>query len=131
MNEIVYQIVVPLEPKSKKNHMDIVYVRGRPVVVQNKQYKQFEKDIGKLLTHKPKEPIDYPVNCNYQMYRKTHRVFDASNGISALDDVLVKFGILKDDNFKIIAGHDGTRVRVDKENPRIEITITKMEAEDL
>ena len=49
----------------------------------------------------------------------------------AADDMLVHFKVLEDDNMTIVAGHDGSRVRYDKENPRIEITITKMKASDI
>lgn len=35
-----------------------------------------------------------------------------------------RFGVIKDDNSRIVAGHDGSRVLYDKENPRVEITIT-------
>lgn len=33
---------------------------------------------------------------------------------------------VKDDTFTILAGHDGSRVLVDKDNPRTEIEITRM-----
>lgn len=131
--EIVYQAVLPLEPRSKKNSQRIIYNKslGRSIIIQSDEYKRFEKDCGKLLTRKPKTPIDFPVNCQYIMYRSTERVFDGLNGSAALDDILVKYGILKDDNFHIVAGHDGTRVRVDRKNPRVEITITKIGEDEL
>lgn len=127
MQEVVFQAVIPIEPRSKKNSQEICINRKthRPFVKQSERYIQFEKECGYYLNNKPPAPIDYPVNCKYIMYRSTNRVFDALNGCEAIDDVLVKYGILADDNFKIVVGHDGTRVRVDKENPRIEITITK------
>ena len=80
---------------------------------------------------KDKFPIDYPVNVKSIYYRKNLVRCDLSNLHEATDDILVHYGILKDDNFKIVAGHDGSRVRIDRENPRVEITITKMEEEDL
>ena len=52
-----------------------------------------------------------------------------SNLIASADDILVKYGILEDDNFHIIVGHDGSRVKIDKDNPRTEITIYKGEEE--
>jgi hypothetical protein len=39
------------------------------------------------------------------------------------------YGIIEDDNSQIVAGHDGSRVRYDKNNPRTEIEITEMEAD--
>jgi Holliday junction resolvase RusA-like endonuclease len=38
-------------------------------------------------------------------------------------DVLVKYGILADDNSNIVASMDGSRVLYSKENPRTEIEI--------
>ena len=55
-----------------------------------------------------------------------HRV-DLGNLHAATDDILVKSGVLQDDNSNIVAGHDGSRVLYDKENPRVEIEITEME----
>ena len=45
----------------------------------------------------------------------------------ATDDILVHYGVIEDDNSRIVAGHDGSRVRYDKDNPRVEITIGAME----
>lgn len=53
----------------------------------------------------------------------TKRRVDLSNLIEAVDDILVKAGVLEDDNYKIVQSHDGSRVLHDKENPRTEITI--------
>lgn len=77
--------------------------------------------------HRDEFPINYPVNVKCIYYRDSLRRCDLSNLHEATDDILVHYGILKDDNFKIVAGHDGSRVKVDRENPRTEIFITKME----
>ena len=45
------------------------------------------------------------------------------NLLQAVDDILVEAGILADDNYCIVAGHDGSRVYYDKQNPRTEIGI--------
>ena len=45
------------------------------------------------------------------------------NLLQAVDDILVEAGILEDDNYCIVAGHDGSRVYYDKQNPRTEIGI--------
>lgn len=132
---IVYEAVIRTDPKGKKNHMNIAYNKktGRQFIVQSDRYKQFEKDCGWFIkaSQKPTEPIDYPVNIEYLFYRKNNIRCDMNNLISAMDDILVKYGILADDNFKIVAGHDGCRVRVDKNYPRVEVKITKLGEEDL
>ena len=43
-----------------------------------------------------------------------------------MDDILVKYGVLKDDNFKIIKSHDGSTVEIDRAKPRTEIEILKI-----
>jgi len=63
------------------------------------------------------------VQCVY--YMKTRRKVDLPNLLNATDDILVKAGVVADDNCTIVATHDGSRVDYDKENPRVDITITK------
>lgn len=55
-----------------------------------------------------------------------HRV-DLVNLLEATCDVLVKADVLEDDNSKIVASHDGSRVLYDKANPRAEIYIERCE----
>ena len=43
--------------------------------------------------------------------------------LEAIDDIMVKAGLLQDDNYTIIASHDGSRVFVDPKNPRTEVYI--------
>lgn len=47
--------------------------------------------------------------------------------MQALCDALVKAEFIKDDNVNIVQSIDGSRVYTDKENPRIEVTVTKVE----
>ena len=49
------------------------------------------------------------------------------NLLAAIDDILVKHGILEDDNRDIIVDHSGTRVLCDKNAPRCEIVITTVD----
>ena len=53
-----------------------------------------------------------------------------TNLLEAIDDIMVKAGLLVDDNFTIIQSHDGSRVFYDKNNPRTEIRITKGQLAD-
>jgi len=56
----------------------------------------------------------------------TRRRVDLTNLLEGLDDMLVKAEVIEDDNRDFIASHDGSRVYWDKENPRIEVEITKV-----
>ena len=124
---IVWQSLVPLNPRSKKNSQKIVYDKRthKPKIMQSDTYKQYENDCGWFLKP-PAEPIDYPVNVRCVFYRDTAIRCDLTNLLEAIDDILVKYKIIADDNYKIIAGHDGSRVYIDKENPRTEITIERV-----
>ena len=112
-------------PKTKKNSSQIIMNQrtGRPMVIPSKAYKQYEKDCGMQLNGKGLK-INYPVNIKAVYYRKDRRKVDLSNLHEALQDILVKYGVLEDDNYTIVASHDGSCVRIDKEDPRTEVEIT-------
>jgi len=61
----------------------------------------------------------------------THRKCDLTNMLECIDDVMVKAGLLDDDNFNIIASHDGSRVLYDKSNPRTEVYIERQKSDDI
>ena len=124
---ILYKSLIPLNPRTKKNNQKIVKNSKTKalMIVQNDRYKQYERDSGWFLKKIP-EPISEPVNVKCLFYRDTERRCDLTNLLEAIDDILVKYKILADDNFKIIAGHDGSRVYVDRKHPRTEIEITSM-----
>ena len=120
----IYQYLIPLDPKTKKNNQKIIRNKktNAYMIVQNDRYKQYEHDAGWFLKP-PDKPIDYPVNIKCTFYRQTERRVDLTNLLEAIDDILVKYKIIADDNFKILVGHDGSRVYIDKKNPRTEIVI--------
>lgn len=51
---------------------------------------------------------------------------DLANLHEALLDILVTYGIIADDNYTIVHSMDGSRVMIDKVNPRTEITISRI-----
>lgn len=118
------KIIIPLPPVTKKNHQQIVKVNGRIQVIPSKQYKQYEKDCMPFL-----KPIwiAYPVNVKALYYMATRRKVDLCNLHEALCDVLTAYHVVEDDNCRIIASMDGSRVLYDKENPRTEVYIERVE----
>lgn len=129
---ILYEAVIPLNPRTKKNTQQIVINKktGRPFIMQNSKYKEYEKNAGWFLK-KISEPISVPVNVKCVFYRETRIRCDLTNLLEAIDDILVSYGVLSDDNFTVIASHDGSRVYIDKENPRTEITIETVENQEV
>ncbi len=117
--------VIPLNPASKKNSQQIVYPKGRkPIVVQNEIYKKYEKACKKWCEGLVDEPISVPVNIEAVFYRKDRRRVDLTNLLAALSDILVKYGVLADDNRNIVYSVNNSKVLYDKIAPRTEIRIT-------
>jgi hypothetical protein len=68
-----------------------------------------------------------PCHLIYTIYPRSGRRFDISNVLSIVekftDDVLVEYGYLPDDSFKIIPAIDYRFGKIDKENPRVELEV--------
>ena len=121
MGELRFEI--PLNPVTKKNS-EVRTKQGG--IIASKAYRHYEKDAVLLIPGWAKKRIGYPVNVQAVYYMNARRRVDLSNLINATDDTLVAAGVLEDDNRDVVAGHDGSRVLYDKQNPRTEITITAM-----
>lgn len=112
------------DPRTKKNSSRVIQKNGRTIVLPSKPYTEYEKSWkGQVMP--PPAPIDYAVNMKAVYYMKTHRKVDLANLEEATLDILVKYNVLADDNCTIVATMDGSRVEYDKENPRVEITLTE------
>ena len=120
--------IIPIHPVTKKNSQQIIMCKGRYIPIPSKKYKDFEKAVSPYL-HIIKSEIgiiNYPVNIAVTFYVAKRLKYDLTNLLEAIDDAMVKAGLLLDDNRDIIAGHDGSRVFYDKETPRIELKINKI-----
>lgn len=115
---------VKLTPVSKKNSQQILTnsKTHKPFIMPSKKYKEYEK--AALLFIPKSITIDYPVNVKCLFYMPTHRRCDLVNLQEAILDIMVKGGLLVDDNFNIVQSMDGSRVLYDKGNPRTEVYIT-------
>ena len=124
----VLKFTIPLPPVTKKNHQQIIVNKktGRPMVIPSRQYRQYEKECGWFVQGKGMKIKD-PVNVKCVYYMPTRRRVDLTNLMEATHDILVKYEVLEDDNYKVIRSVDGSRVLYDKENPRTEITIERAE----
>ena len=120
MKEIKFTI--PLAPVTKKNSQRIADCGTYKKILPSKAYVQYEKDAGYFLPHRGKK-INCPCEVVCLFYMPTKRKVDLTNLEEAIDDVLVKYGVLEDDHCKIIVSHDGSRVFYDSDNPRTEVTI--------
>lgn len=120
--------VIPLAPVTKKNSAQILRrgAGGKPFIVPSEQYRRYARDCGPFLRPAPARPIDRPVTVTYLFYLPDRRRRDLTNLQEAADDILVAYGILADDCYRIVASHDGSRCLVDRDSPRTEIWITEV-----
>lgn len=116
-----------MTPRTKKNSARILQGRGgRRFVAPSAAFEEYQT--GCLWQIRaPPEPISARVNVRCVYYMATRRKVDLANLIEATCDILVTAGVLADDNSRIVAAHDGSRVDYDKQNPRVEIWIEEME----
>lgn len=119
---------IKIAPRTKKNSQRIVVVRGRPMIIPSKLYKDYEKDCKPYIPDV--ETIDYPINLKCIYYMPTKRRVDLCNLLEATCDMLVFYRVLADDNSKIVYSHDGSKVLYDKNNPRTEIEIERVELDE-
>ena len=121
-NDMKITILIP--PRTKKNSQQIIYIKGRPMIIQSKLYRDYERACSEYI------PKVNTINCKCSVkclfYMPTKRRVDLTNLLEAIDDILVKYKVLEDDNYNIIDNHDGSRVYYDKEHPRTEIEIIKI-----
>ena len=117
------KIVIKGRPITKKNHSQIVRSGNRHILVPSKPYKAYEHSSLMQIPAKFRQRINYPVNVQCVYYMPTRRSVDLVNLLEATMDILVRAGVLEDDNCKIVAAHDGSRVVYDKYDPRVEIMI--------
>lgn len=130
------EFIIHEQPVSKKNSQQILVNRGtgRPFISPSKKYKEYEKAALRELTdqglkYSYEKGVDFPLTGAYNVrcvfYMGTRRAVDLVNMLECACDVLVKAGVLEDDNCNIVISHDGSRVLYDKENPRTEIELTE------
>lgn len=123
-------IRIPLAPITKKNSQRIFTNKstGKPFITQSQAYKEYEERAGWFIK-RPKEAINCKVNVRCLFYMPTERRVDLVNLQEAALDILTKYGVLEDDNSKIVVSMDGSRVLHDKSNPRTDIWIEKYESD--
>ena len=119
------RITIPLTPITKKNSQRIIWNNRskRPMIIPSEQYKEYEKAAAECMPTGC-EPINTPVNVQMVFTMPTRRRVDLVNLQESCLDILVKYGVLADDNSNIVAAMDGSRVEYEKGAGKTEITIT-------
>ena len=101
--------------------------RNAHYLVLNRTKINYKATMANQISLLPK--IVGPITIHYEIFAKTKRVLDIDNVVSVhkkyFQDALVELGRIEDDDFNYIVGSSESYGGVDKENPRVEITITK------
>lgn len=120
------KFTIKLPPITKKNSQQIIFNRntGHRMIISSPQYKQYEHDAAWFM---PSEKAKGQVNIKALFYMPTRRRVDLTNLLEALNDILVKYGVIEDDNSNVVVSVDGSRVLYDKENSRTEVEITEVQ----
>ncbi len=131
IQEPLVSLVIPLDPKTKKNSMQPRLAKGGRFLgmMQSDAYQQYERDCLCVIPGRARIHINEPINVRATYFMKTRRKVDKTNLESALLDILVKAGVIEDDHCLIVVGTDGSRVRYDKNFPRTEVTIESLSEE--
>lgn len=121
---LTYTLLGP--PRTKKNSQRIYRnAAGRPFVAPSKAFAEYERScLAQIKT--PYRPVSAAVNVKCVYYMPTKRKVDLVNLLEATCDILVKAGVLADDCAAVVAAHDGSRVLLDRQRPRVEIEIAEM-----
>lgn len=122
---MVKRIILTGDPRTKKNSQRIVVQGKRRFIMPSAQYQKYENACLWQLKGK-RWQLAGPLNVRCEYYMATRRKVDLCNLLEASCDILVKAGVIVDDNSTVVASHDGSRVRYDKANPRVEIEITEV-----
>ena len=82
--------------------------------------------MGRFL-NKYQTNIDYPINLKCIFYVPDKRKRDIVNLLNAIQDILVKYKVIADDNYNIVKSIDGSRIIYEKGREETIIEISKME----
>ena len=124
------RFVIAGPPRTKKNSPRILRGKGgRPFVAPSKASERWQRDAAIEMQRTRRcagwpEPYDVPVNLKALVYRDRD-VGDLDNFIAAICDALEAADIVTND--KLIRAHDGSRLLIDRERPRVEIEVTPLD----
>lgn len=124
---VLYYASIAGNPIVKKNNQHVSFRGPRPTKYNTPAYTRWLRSANYQLNYSPTpdSPIDEPVILLCKFFMQSRRRVDLSALYEGIQDLLVKRGVLADDNSNIVIGHDGSRVYYDKDNPRMEISVLR------
>ena len=121
------KITIPGRPITKKNSQRMILLKnGRRMVRPSVQFEAYQEAAAWAIGNHKGLMLTGPVNVKAVYFMPTRGRVDLLNLLEATCDILVHYGVLEDDNSRVVASHDGSRVFYDKTNPRAEIEIAEV-----
>lgn len=127
----VIVFTVPGAPRQKKNSGRIVFLGKRchgcrrgvsPRILPSKPWEAWSRLAIPLVRELKIPTIMEPVNCAALFFCDTKRTVDPCNLYEGLADILEAAKIVENDS--LLATWDGSRLHLDRENPRVDVTLT-------
>jgi len=89
----------------------------------SKKYKEWLRSCPELESLR----LSNEVAIEYTFAFPDKRVRDGQNYLKAVTDYLTKQGVIQDDNWKIVVSEIWNHMGVDRENPRVEVTVVELQ----
>lgn len=125
MSDETARFVVFGPPRTKKTSNRIVRAGRRRYVLPSAPHQRwFCAALPQLKAQWRRQPLSVPVGVRALFFRE-RAAGDLCNYMQALADALERAGIVRND--RLIASWDGSRLRKDAKQPRIELTVTKLD----
>jgi Holliday junction resolvase RusA-like endonuclease len=116
------------QPISKKNSSQIITNRrtGSPMIIPSKAYRDYERRVKASLGIEDLPQFTGPVNMRCLYHLKDNCRPDLLNLLAATSDILEALGVVVND--RQVEAVDGSRIAgVSPHNPRVEITLTRLD----
>lgn len=117
------RLVLPGAPRTKKNRGKIWKAGNRTIIRPAEPWLQWRDSLlaEKHESRWPEPKLAVSLNCTAFFYRDRN-AGDAVGYYQGLADVLEELGVVVND--RLIEQWDGSRLRIDRTNPRVELTLT-------
>ncbi len=98
---------------------------SRPLLLPSSKYKEWHVDASNQITQQKIQPVKGCIeSVTLTFYAPDKRKFDLTNKAESIMDLLVDNGIIEDDNYSVIPNLQLKFGGVEKENPRVEISLS-------
>lgn len=125
----MYKFILPIYNVTPKSAITVNWYRNAHHHVSNKAKKNFKSLIKDQLDSFDK--IDGQIKIKYTYYAKRNNKPDLDNFIGTVkkffQDALAEHGLIEDDNINFIVSNSEYYGGIDKDRPRVEAVITKLD----